>query len=160
MFVRKKRNRSGTIIVVVVIKTHGKFKEIHNLGTVKTESEADALNFEGKRWISRKGGKQGSVDLFPEEKLVSVTKIFDSISQISHDGAYRLLEKVYHSIGFGVIPDKILKDLTIARICEPSSKVATIDYIRRHWNEGYHTSRFTVTWTHCIIPRRNWFNPS
>lgn len=138
MFVRKKKNRSGTITVVVVHKINGRFKEIHNLGTVKTTREADALMLEGKKWISSKGGKQGSLDLFPEEKLVSATEIFDSISQISHDGAYRLLEKVYESIGFGVIPDKILKDLTIARICEPSSKLATIDYIRRYWNEDYH----------------------
>ena len=138
MFVRKKKNRSGSITVVIVIKNNGKFKEIHNLGTVKSESEADALMLEGKKWISSKGGKQGSLDLFPEEKLVSATEIFNSISQISHDGAYRLLEKVYESIGFGVIPDKILKDLTIARICEPSSKLATIDYIRRYWNEDYH----------------------
>lgn len=48
MFVRKQRNRSGTITVEVIIKDNGKFKEIHNLGTVKTESEADVLMLEGK----------------------------------------------------------------------------------------------------------------
>lgn len=70
--------------------------------------------------------------------MISTSEIFESISQISYDGAYRLLEKVYQSIGFGEIPDKILKDLTIACICEPSSKLATVDYIRRYWNEDYH----------------------
>ena len=96
------------------------------------------MMLEGKKWISSRGGRQEALDLFPEEKLVSASEIFESISQISHDGAYRLLEKVYQRIGFGEIPDKILKDLTIARICEPSSKLATVDYIRRYWNEDYH----------------------
>lgn len=124
--------------MVVVIKTNGTFKEIHNLGTVRSEAEADELILEGKKWISTKGGRQGSLDLFPEEKMVSVSEVFDSISQIYQDGAYRLLGKVYDSIGFGSVPDKILKDLTIARICEPSSKLATIDYMRRLWHEDYH----------------------
>ena len=42
MFVRKKKNRSGTISVVVVDKRHG-FKEVKNFGVVATDEEADVL---------------------------------------------------------------------------------------------------------------------
>lgn len=138
MFVRKKKNRSGTITVVVVDKCHGKFKEIHNLGTVSNESDAEHLCMEGRKWISADGGRQSSLDLFPEETLLPQTEIFNSISEIKQDGAYRLLEKIYDSIGFNAIEDKVLKDLTIARVCEPRSKLATVDYMRRYWSEEYH----------------------
>lgn len=77
-------------------------------------------------------------DLFPEERLLSSDDVFSSITQVRQDGAYRLLEAVYKRIGFDGIPDKILKDLVIARVCEPKSKLATTDYIRRHWGEDYH----------------------
>lgn len=138
MFVRKKKNRSGSITVVVVDKCHGKFKEVHNLGTVRSESAAEALCIEGRNWIASCGGRQSSLALFPEERLVSQNEIFKSITQIKQDGAYRLLSTIYNRIGFSVIPDKVLKDLAIARVCEPQSKLATIDYMRRYWSEDYH----------------------
>lgn len=43
MFVRKKKNRSGTISVVVVSKSHGKFTEVKKFGVAKSEKEADVL---------------------------------------------------------------------------------------------------------------------
>ena len=41
MFPRKKKNRTGTISVVVVDKSRGGFKEIKSFGVAKTEEEAD-----------------------------------------------------------------------------------------------------------------------
>ena len=43
MFVRKKVDCSGTIIVVMVNKSHGRFTEVKNFGVAKSESEADKL---------------------------------------------------------------------------------------------------------------------
>ena len=43
MFPRKKKNRTGTISVVVVDKSRGGFKEVKNFGVAKTEEEADRL---------------------------------------------------------------------------------------------------------------------
>lgn len=137
MFVRKKKNRSGTTSVVVVDKSQGKFREIHNFGTSSDSQEIERFCVEAKKWISRYGG-QRSLDLFPEESLLSSDQVFDSIEGLHHDGGYRLLERIYDKIGFGTIGDKTLKDLVIARICEPMSKLATIDYMRRQWGEDYH----------------------
>lgn len=136
MFVRKKKNRSGRITVVVIDKRDGKFKEVHNLGTVDSDSEADALCMEGRKWIASRRGP--SLDLFSEETMLSHTEVFNAITSIRQDGAYRILERVYDSIGFNKVEDKVLKDLSIARVCEPGSKLATVDYMRRYWNEDYH----------------------
>lgn len=51
MFVRRKKNRSGTISVVVVDKHGGKFKELHTIGIATDESEVDDLCEKGREWI-------------------------------------------------------------------------------------------------------------
>lgn len=141
MFVRRKKNRSGSTTVVVISKRHGRFKEVHNLGTSSDPGDIDHMEAEARKWIATSGGLQQPLDLWPEERKLSSEDIFDSISAIHQDGAYRLLERIYDSIGFNQVSDAILKDLAIARVCEPMSKLATIDYIRRHWRQDYHYQR-------------------
>lgn len=43
MFVRKKKNRSGTVTIVVVDKSHDRFREVHNLGTSSDAHEIEKL---------------------------------------------------------------------------------------------------------------------
>lgn len=137
MFVRKKKNRSGSVTVAVIDKSHGKFKEIHNLGTSDDAAVIERLYREGKKWIAAYSG-QTSLDLWPEERTVKETEIFESITGIQQDIPYRILSSIYDSIGFSAIGDDILKDLAIARVCCPRSKLATVDYLRQHWGIVYH----------------------
>ncbi len=58
MFVRKKRNRTGTISVVVVDKSHGGFKEVKNFGVASSEEEADILYMRAREWIGTYAGQQ------------------------------------------------------------------------------------------------------
>ena len=57
MFVRKKKNRSGTISVVVVDKRHG-FKEVKNFGVVINDEEAEVLCMRASEWIRFYDGQQ------------------------------------------------------------------------------------------------------
>jgi hypothetical protein len=43
MYVRKKKNRSGTISVVVVSKSSGKYEEIKSFGTTNGAKDAENL---------------------------------------------------------------------------------------------------------------------
>lgn len=52
MFLKKKKNRSGSTSVVVAEKTKGKYKELTTIGIARDESEIDALMAEGKTWIA------------------------------------------------------------------------------------------------------------
>ena len=58
MFPRKKKNRTGTISVVVVDKSRGGFKEVKSFGVAKTEVEADRLYAKASEWVRRYGGQQ------------------------------------------------------------------------------------------------------
>lgn len=58
MFVRKKRNRSGSTSVVVVDKHGGKFKELHTVGIGHEGSEIEQLCIQGRLWIKKHLGIQ------------------------------------------------------------------------------------------------------
>ena len=58
MFVRKKKNRSGTISIVVVSKAHCKFTEVKNFGVAHSKEEADILYNKALHWIHTHGGQQ------------------------------------------------------------------------------------------------------
>ena len=70
MFIRRKYNRSGTISVVVVDKSGGRFKEIHRVGIARTDEEASTLEAEGRHWIATYGGQR----LIDFEGLDSILK--------------------------------------------------------------------------------------
>ena len=101
MFVRKRKNKTGTISVVVVLKQQGKFTEVKNFGTVASEAEADVLQKKAKRWI----------------------------------------DEYYDSIGFNAIEDEVLRHLVIARLTQPRSKLATVDYLKSYYDEDVDLNR-------------------
>ena len=112
MFVRKKRNRTGTISVVVIDKKGGKYKEVKNFGVVTTEREADVLFTRAKEWISRYGGQQ-VLDLGANQKQIDELRetqyVFDNIESVLMNAPQLLLNPIYDSIGFNRIPDKTLR---------------------------------------------------
>ena len=48
MFIRKKKNRSGTTSIVVVDKHGGKFKELHTVGIATGDKEIEELAARGR----------------------------------------------------------------------------------------------------------------
>ncbi len=58
MFPRKKKNRTGTISVVVVDKSRGGFKEIKSFGVAETEEKADRLYAKASEWVRSFGRQQ------------------------------------------------------------------------------------------------------
>ena len=137
MFVRKKKNRTGTISVVVVDKSHG-FKEVKNFGVVSTEDEADILCMRAREWIHTYAGQQ-VIDFgrntAQEQELKETQRAFANIDSVFMNAPQQILNPIYDSIGFDRIPDEVLRHLVIARICQPMSKLATVDYLKSHFNE-------------------------
>ena len=134
MFTRRKHNRSGTISVVVVDKSGGRFTEIHRVGVAHNEEEAAFLEAEGRHWIATYGGQQlidfeGRAD----KELKTAEDVLSNITSTRLSAAQTIIGKVYDSIGFNDIEDEELRHLVIGRICQPMSKKATVNYLRRHF---------------------------
>lgn len=136
MFVRKKKNRSGTISVVVVSKAFGQFKELKNFGVVSTDEEAESLCRQAKDWIETYGGQlELDFDNKRERELEETQRFINNIDSVLINGTQLLLNQIYDSIGFNSIPDEVLRHLVIARVSQPMSKLATVDYLKTYFDE-------------------------
>jgi transposase len=137
MFIRKKKNRSGTTSVIVVDKSNGRFREITTIGVSSDEKTISELCVEGKKWIAARGGVR---DIFlqneqqREEKQVT-DYLLGNIENILLNGTQLILNQVFKLTGFDAIDDDILKHLVIARLCQPSSKAGTVDYLKSYFDE-------------------------
>ena len=135
MFVRRKKNRSGSVSVVVVDKSRGRFKELATIGVARDEDELRMLERKAHEWIFHYGGQQ----LLPfeeNEKAAAVTEqVISNITSTRLCAPQTIIGKVYDRIGFGAVADEELRHLVTARICQPMSKRATVDYLRRHFKD-------------------------
>lgn len=57
MFVRKKKNRSGSLSIAVVDNSRGHFREIRQFGVAHTEAEINSLVLQGNDWIRQYVGQ-------------------------------------------------------------------------------------------------------
>lgn len=136
MFVRKKKNRSGTTTVVVVSKRHGRFVEVKNFGTVMSDTDVSKLYSKAQHWLRTNGGQQ-SLDFedMKGREMEETERFFDNIDSVLINGTQLLLNQVYDSIGFCRIQDDVLRHLVIARISQPMSKLATVEYLKSYYDE-------------------------
>ena len=69
MFVKRKKNRSGTTSIVVAEKTKGSYKELVTIGIAKDANDIDSLVNAGHEWISKeKSWRHPQLDLYGEER--------------------------------------------------------------------------------------------
>jgi hypothetical protein len=137
MYVRKKKNRSGSTSVVIVDKSSGKIKYLATIGVSSDENTLSELCLEGKKWIASHIGMQDMFllnDRQREEKQVT-DYLLDNIESILHNGTQLILNEVFKLVCFADIDDDILKHLVIARLCQPSSKAGTVDYLKSYFDE-------------------------
>lgn len=136
MYIRKKRNRSGTTSVVVVSKSSGKYKEIKSFGCSSSGEEIEQLCEKATEWIRSFGGQQEiDFDDSRGRELEETARVVNNMDAVLINGTQLLLEQVYDDIGFNRIPDEILRHLVIARVSQPGSKYATVDYLKSYYDE-------------------------
>lgn len=136
MYIRKKRNRSGTTSVVIVSKSSGKYKEIKSFGCSSSKEEIEQLCGKATEWIRSFGGQQ-EIDFGDSRsrELEETTRVVNNMDAVLINGTQLLLNQVYDEIGFNRIPDEILRHLVIARVSQPRSKYATVDYLKSYYDE-------------------------
>ncbi len=137
MFIRKKKNPSGVISVQIITKHKGKYCLLKTIGSSPDPDIITSLIQEGRMWISE---YKGEIDIFNEsEKEVQEHKVAEyflsNIENIILNGTQLILDKVYNLIGFDKVDDEILKHLVIARLSQPMSKLATVEYLKSYFDQ-------------------------
>ena len=68
MFIRKKKNRSGSTSVVVADKSKGQFRELTTIGVSSDEKTIYELYHQGKKWIASRKGERDMFALCEQER--------------------------------------------------------------------------------------------
>jgi transposase len=129
MFVRKKRNISGVVSVQVIDKSSGKYKMIKTIGSSSDADQIERLVKGGENWIKQ---KLGLLEIDFSNERQKVEQFLESIEQITVHGTELLLGKIFDEIGFNQISDVLFKQLVLARLCFPVSKLKTTDYLTKY----------------------------
>ncbi|SRR5690554_300350 len=129
MFVRKKKNPSGIVSVQIIDKSSGTYKMVKTIGSSSDPDEISRLVNEGEAWIKSRIG-QLEFDFTDESHFAQA--ILDSIDQITVQGTELLLGKIFDEIGFNAVPDALFRQLVIARLSFPVSKLKTTDFLSKY----------------------------
>jgi transposase len=131
MFIRKKRNASGSTSIQVVQKVFGRYKVIKTIGCAIEQHEIERLLQSARQEFDNLSLQP---KLFISKNDEIIEQAFSSISNASIKtvGPEIIFGKIYDSIGFGQIKEELFRHLVIARLTFPLSKLKTIEYLYRY----------------------------
>ena len=132
MFVRKKANASGSVSVQVIDKSNG-YRVVKTLGAARDPADVGRLVEEGKAFIARQSKQYG---LFPLDEHDNAV-VLDFVQTLQNAsirtmGPELIFGRLFDEIGFGAIPEKLFRDIVVARLAYPASKLKTVDYLYRY----------------------------
>ncbi|MFO8018525.1 MAG: IS1634 family transposase [Promethearchaeia archaeon] len=134
MFIRKNRNRSGSISIQIAYKNNRTNKVLKTVGVAKTKREEELLSQLAKTELERLEGMQS---LFIEHDDLVVENFVNSISNehLQIVGSELILGKIYEKIGFPTDGSRnYFRNLVLCRLVCPGSKLKTVDYFKQHLN--------------------------
>jgi transposase len=131
MFLRKKKNRSGSTSVQIISKAHGKYKVVQTIGSGDTEQEIQKLWYLGKQEMERLSAQSR---IFISEQDTVVEQVMESLANASIRtvGPELIFGGLYDHIGFGKVREGLFRHLVIARLAFPLSKLKTAEYLYRY----------------------------
>ena len=130
VFIRKKKNKSGSVSVQIIAKTNGRYKVIKTIGSASTDQQVAALVFLGKQELSKIQAQHG-LFIFENDTLIESFLTQLQNSQIRTVGPELIFGKIYDAIGFNLITEELFRHLVISRLAFPLSKLKTVDYLYR-----------------------------
>jgi hypothetical protein len=131
MFLRKKKNASGSISVQIILKSRGKYRIFKTIGCARTAQELEKFTYLANQELER---LTDQTKLFISEKDVLVDAVFSTLenSNIQTIGPEIVFGKIFDKIGFNEIREDLFRHLVIARLVFPLSKLKTVEYLYRY----------------------------
>jgi hypothetical protein len=136
MYIRKKQNASGSTSIYILEKQNGRQVLIKSMGSATTESGIAHLLSLARKVVEQLTG-QTDLAFEYEQDRQHVDFVRNSIQSVRIVGTELILVKLFNEIGFNQVPDTLLRHLIISRLLYPGSKLRTVEYLSRHYQEHY-----------------------
>jgi len=135
MFIRRNKNKSGSVSIQIVIKVNRRNKVLKTVGVARTLREEELLVLLANQEIQRLSGIR---PLFAEHDDLVVEGFVKDLENghIRTVGPELILGRIYQKMGLPLGGSReLLKHLIICRIVSPGSKLRTVEYLRK---QGIH----------------------
>lgn len=131
MFIRQKKNNTGTISVQIIDKSSGKYKVVKTIGSSSDKAVISDYVLAGKQYIQKLTG-QNQLDFSLGDDTHFYNTVYQNIQGIQLLGPELVLGKLFEEIGFNKINDDLFRHLVIAGLIYPVSKLKTLDYLIKY----------------------------
>lgn len=138
MFIRQKKNRSGSVSIQIIDKSSGNYQVVKTIGCADTK-QAEKELMEQAREIVTKLTKQSKIDFIFSEDDLFLHQLKQGLQKVFVVGPELILGKIFDEVGYGKIPEILFRHLVITRLVSPGSKLKTIDYLWRY--KGLYTNK-------------------
>ena len=136
VFIRKLKSPNGKTYVQVVDKSLGNYTVLKSFGSATGSLQLESLVAKAQQWIDKHLGIQEFDFSNSDAALKLFTESITSMKKIGYD---LLLGRIFNEIGFNQIKDEYFKELVLARVAFPKSKLKTTEYLYRYkqidWDE-------------------------
>ena len=131
MFIREKKNSSGSISIQIISKHRGRYKVVETIGCATERHEIARLKLQARQAMK---DLQLQPSLFASADDQLVEQAFSSLSNshIRTVGPELIFGKIYDHIGFGAIDEPLFRHLVVSRLAFPLSKLKTTEYLYRY----------------------------
>ena len=130
MFIREKKNKSGSVSIQVVSKTNGKYKVEKTIGSGSSAEDIAVLKQQALHELHLLQ-KQSSLFVFQGDSSIEGFVNTLKNADISVVGPELVFGRIFDHIGFNAIGEPLFRHLVVARLAFPLSKLKTIDYLYR-----------------------------
>lgn len=138
MFIRKKKNKSGSVSIQIIDKSPGKYEVIKTVGCADNKQQEKDLIEQAYELLPTLT-KQSSIDFTFSEDDVFLTQLRQGLKKIFVIGPELILGKLFDEVGYNQIPQELFRHLVITRLVYPGSKLKTVDYLFRY--KGIYTNK-------------------
>ena len=131
MFIRKKKNRSGSVSIQIVSKAKRRYEVVKTIGCATMLQEIERLELQARQELKT---LMQQAELFESEHDKVVEAAFSLLhnSSIRTIGPELVFGRIFDYIGFGQIQEEMFRHLVIARLAFPLSKLKTVEYLHRY----------------------------
>ncbi len=134
MFIRKKKNRSGTTSVHIIEKRAGRYVLIKAIGSSGDPDEIERLVLKAQDQLHPAHDNQLPLFATPLPSDTAVRNFLEQVknSDIRTVGPEIIFGSLFDAIGFQTITLALFRHLVVARLAYPTSKLKTVDYLYRY----------------------------
>ena len=131
MFIREKKNKSGSVSIQLLSKDNGKNHLVKTIGCATERPEIDALKRQAQDVMDDLLNQSSLLTSDDEQQLIGSISMLNN-RNIQTIGPELIFGSIYDEIGFNEVKDDLFRHLVLARLAFPLSKLKTVDYLRRY----------------------------